>query len=259
MGSWLETDWGRLFTLEMSLPEILLRGTLVYVALVLLLRIILKRQCGKLSLSDPLVVTLVAGVCRNPLVRDSYSIPDGLLVVSVVLFWSYACDWLSYHSPFLHKVLHPPPVLLIRDGVVLQENLRRELMTPSQLRQQLRLKGILDCRQVAEAWIEGDGHISAVRKDEAAGQHSPEIAPADESHCEPGEESRSHDSRAAAVQEPCLCAGQAEEEDVQAFLRAAAKLQEQLAWHHERAAAIRQLLSQHGCRLKTQGSRTELR
>jgi uncharacterized membrane protein YcaP (DUF421 family) len=176
MGSWLETDWGRLFALEMSLPEILVRGTVVYLALVLLLRIILKRQCGKLSLSDLLVVTLVAGVCRNPLVRDSYSILDGLLVVSVVLFWSFACDWLSYHSPFLHKVLHPPPVLLIRDGVVLQENLRRELMTSTQLQQQLRLNGILDCRQVAEAWIEGDGHISAVRKDEAAGQHSPEIA-----------------------------------------------------------------------------------
>ena len=43
MGSLFETDWGRLFRPEMSLPEVAVRGTLVYVSLCLLLRVILKR------------------------------------------------------------------------------------------------------------------------------------------------------------------------------------------------------------------------
>src|SRR4051794_24969505 len=92
MGSWLETDWGRLFTPTMSLPEVLIRGALVYVAVVLLLRVVLKRQAGKVSLSDLLVVTLVAGVCRNPLVRDAYSVPDGVLMVATILGTSYLVD-----------------------------------------------------------------------------------------------------------------------------------------------------------------------
>src|SRR5438105_4442706 len=133
----LETDWSRLFTPEMSIPEVLVRGTLVYLALCVLLRVILKRQAGKLSLSDLLVVAVVAGVCRNPLVRDAYSVPDGLAVVAVVLGWSYALDWLCYHSRLAHKLLHPRPVVLIRDGVVLRENLHQELMTDSQLECQL--------------------------------------------------------------------------------------------------------------------------
>src|SRR5207302_6352796 len=95
-------DWERLFRPEMSLPEILLRGTLIYLALCLLLRVVLKRQAGKVSLSDLLVVSVVAGVCRNPLVRDAYSVTDGVLVVATVLAWGYALDWLSYYVPLIH-------------------------------------------------------------------------------------------------------------------------------------------------------------
>src|SRR4051812_50081084 len=118
------TDWGRLFTPEMSLPEILIRGTVIYLALCLLLRVVLKRQAGKVSMSDLLVVTIVAGVCRNPLIADSYSVTDGMLVVATVLGWSYMLDWLSYRSRVVHGLLHSNPVPLIRDGQVLTDNLQ---------------------------------------------------------------------------------------------------------------------------------------
>src|SRR5207249_1940275 len=120
-------DWARLFTPQMSLPEILIRGTLTYLGLCLLLRLVLNRQAGKVSMSDLLVVALVAGVCRKALVSDDYSITDGLLVVATVLLWSFALDWLSFYSPFVHRLLHSPPVPLVRDGQVLTDNLRREL------------------------------------------------------------------------------------------------------------------------------------
>jgi uncharacterized membrane protein YcaP (DUF421 family) len=97
-----------------------------------------------MSLSDLLVVTLVAGVCRNPLAKDAYSIPDALLVITVVLAWSYTVDWLCYYSPLIHDLMHPSPVVLIEDGKILYENLRRELMTEQQLRAQLRLNGVGD-------------------------------------------------------------------------------------------------------------------
>src|SRR5262249_1786367 len=103
----IATDWERLFRPEMSLLEILIRGTLIYLTLCLLLRVLLKRQAGKISLPDLLVVSVVAGVSRNPLVKDAYSITDGLAVVVVVLSWSYALDWLCYFSPLVHKLFHP--------------------------------------------------------------------------------------------------------------------------------------------------------
>ena len=165
MSSWWQTNWDQMFRPEMSLPEVLVRGTLVYVSLVFLLRVILKRQAGKVSLSDLLVVSLVAGVCRNSLGRDAYSVTDGLLIVVTVLCWSFTFDWLSYHVRLVRKLLHPEPVLLIRNGVVLSENLGRELVTESQLRSKLRRTGVNDVRQVSEAWMEGDGQVSVVRRE----------------------------------------------------------------------------------------------
>src|SRR4051812_40924621 len=169
------TDWGRLFTPEMSLPEILIRGTVIYLALCLLLRVVLKRQAGKVSLSDLLVVAVVAGVCRNPLVRDAYSVTDGTLMVATILGWSYVLDWLSYHSPLVHKLLHSPPVPLIRDGRILKENLRHELMTENQLHCKLRKEGVRDAAEVAEAWMEGDGNVSVIKKPES---RPPQVGPA---------------------------------------------------------------------------------
>lgn len=77
-----QVNWHKLFVLKFSVLEILIRGVVIYVALCLLLRVVLKRQAGKVSLSDLLVVTIVAGVCRNPLVADAYPLPDGLGVVA---------------------------------------------------------------------------------------------------------------------------------------------------------------------------------
>src|SRR2546423_1521051 len=94
MDALFHVDLHALFVPKLSLLEIVLRGTVIYVGLCLLLRVVLKRQAGKVSLSDLLVITLVAGVCRNPLIADAYSIPDGLGVVAVVLLSSYAADWL---------------------------------------------------------------------------------------------------------------------------------------------------------------------
>src|SRR4051794_20797958 len=126
MESLFQVDWARLLVPKLSALEIVLRGVVIYFGLCLLMRVVLKRQAGKVALSDLLVVTLVAGVCRNPLVADAYSVPDGLGVVAVVLGCSYAADWLSYRSPLVHKMLHPAPVMLVRDGAILHDHLRRE-------------------------------------------------------------------------------------------------------------------------------------
>jgi len=167
-----ETDWERLFVPEMSLLEIFIRGTFTYLGLCLLLRVVLRRQAGKVSMSDLLVVSIVAGVCRNPLVKDAYSVTDGMLVVATVLGWSYLLDWLCYRFPFIHRLLHAPPVPLIHDGRVLDDKLECELMTETQLRSKLRRHGVREPTEVAEAWMEGDGHVTVIKKQETTQRSS---------------------------------------------------------------------------------------
>lgn len=157
-------DWAKLVLPEMSPLELFVRGTFTYLGVCLLLRVVLKRQAGKVSLSDLLVVSIVGGVCRNPLIKDAYSLTDGFLVVVIVLLWSYLLDWASYRFPLIHHLLHPRPVLLIENGQVCRDKLARELMTESQLYSKLRRHGVREPSEVAQAWMEGDGHVSVIRK-----------------------------------------------------------------------------------------------
>jgi uncharacterized membrane protein YcaP (DUF421 family) len=238
-----DTDWHRLFWPQMSLPEVLIRGTLVYVSLCILLRVILKRQAGKIGLADLLVVSVVAGVCRNPLVRDAYSVPDGLAVVAVVLGWGYALDWLSYHSPLAHKLFHPRQVVLIRDGRVEEGNLRHELMTDSQLLCQLRQQGVTGPEQVAEAVLEGSGAVSVIRKES--------ITPRPALLTRPCDSPATNGARAETPGAPLTARVAGEEPSaVDEFLRAITRLEEEVA-------SLKELLAAHGVRWN--GARAEPR
>jgi uncharacterized membrane protein YcaP (DUF421 family) len=158
-------DWHRLLVPKLSVLEILIRGAAVYVVLVLVLRAFPRRQIGQLSTSDLLVIGLVAGVARNSLAADGYSLIDGIGVAVVVLTCSHLINWLSYHSPLVHRLTHHEPVQLIRDGRVLHDHLRRELITENRLLAKLHEDGVKDPAEVAEAWMESDGHISVIRKE----------------------------------------------------------------------------------------------
>jgi uncharacterized membrane protein YcaP (DUF421 family) len=140
----------------------LIRGVFVFIALILLLRVVLKRQTGQIALADVLVIALVAGIGRNSLVADAYSITDGLGVVLVILACSYAADWLSFYVPWVHRLLHPSPVKLVSKGKVHHQHLEKELMTEHQLRCKLRGHGVKELEEVDEAWLEGNGEISVV-------------------------------------------------------------------------------------------------
>jgi len=113
----------------------------MYLALILLLRAIPKRQVGQVSVNELLVIGVIAGVARNALAADAYSLTDCLGVVATILGTSYLVTWLSYKSHLIHAATHHQPVVLIRDGRILHDHLRAELMTEEKLRSKLRGHG----------------------------------------------------------------------------------------------------------------------
>lgn len=159
-------QWHDVFVPRAPLLEILVRGSVVYLALFLLLRLVLKRQSGVVGITDLLVIVLIADAAQNSMAGDYKSVPDGLILVATIVFWSYALDWLGYRFPRLGRYVYPPPLDLVRNGKVLRQNLRKELISIEELKSQLREQGIEDVGDVKSARMEGDGRISVVKKDE---------------------------------------------------------------------------------------------
>ena len=159
-------DWENTFFPQTPILEIFLRGTLVYLSLFILLRFILKRESGGLGITDLLLVVLLADAAQNAMADDYRSIPDGLILVLTIIFWAHALNWLGFRFPKIQRFVHPPPLLLVKNGQMLRANMRRELITEEELMGMLRQQGISDLSDVKEAYMEGDGRISIISNSE---------------------------------------------------------------------------------------------
>jgi uncharacterized membrane protein YcaP (DUF421 family) len=167
MSDWFKPEWSTMLVPSVPIAETILRGTLVYLALFFFLRFVLKRQAGNVSLSDMLLIVLVADASQNAMANEYKSVTDGLILVATLLFWDYVLDWLSYRWSPLRSMVYPEPLLLIRDGEIMKQNLKQELLTEDQLRSYLRQQEVEDVQDVREAYMEGDGQISVLKKEKA--------------------------------------------------------------------------------------------
>ena len=161
-------DWAHVFVPDTPLLEIAVRGTVMYLALFVLLRLVLKRETGALGISDLLVVVLIADAAQNGLADDYRSIPDGLVLVATIVFWSWALNWLGYRFPVFQALVHPKPLPLVKDGHPLRRNMEKELVTEGELMSQLRLQGVDNIADVSAAYMEGDGRISVIERNRAS-------------------------------------------------------------------------------------------
>jgi uncharacterized membrane protein YcaP (DUF421 family) len=163
MPSLFQIEWAHLWVPTVALGEIVLRGSLVYLLIFALMRVTLKREAGTLALPDLLMIVLVADAAQNAMATEYRSVTEGVVLVATIVGWNYGLDWLAQRCPRLRPLLYPPPLLLVRDGRLLRQNMRKEFITEEELMSQLRQQGCEELSTVKKAYIEGDGHISVIR------------------------------------------------------------------------------------------------
>ncbi|MGB6294552.1 MAG: YetF domain-containing protein [Rivularia sp. (in: cyanobacteria)] len=165
MEKWLYIDWQTIFIPSTSVAELFIRGSLVYLALFSVLRILPNRQIGTLGINDVLVVVLFAEAAQNAMASDYTSITEGVILVGTIIFWSYFLNWLGYKIPAVATFVSPPPLILVKDGRLIGKNMEQELLTKEELMSQLRQQGVESLEKVKKAYMEADGRISIITFD----------------------------------------------------------------------------------------------
>ncbi|MGV9674956.1 DUF421 domain-containing protein [Nocardia sp. NPDC003482] len=170
-------DWEALFAPQTPPLEMVLRGTVMYLTLFALLRVVLKRETGATGMTDLLVVVLIADAAQNAMAGDYKSITDGVVLVAVIVGWSYLLNYAAYRWHWAARLIRPEPLRLVRDGRLLRRNMRQELITEAELLGKLREQGIDDLTDVHQAWMESDGQISLIThsRDQHARRRRPEL------------------------------------------------------------------------------------
>lgn len=154
-----------MFELTLPVGELLVRGTVIYLALLVFMRVVGQRQTGALGITDVLVVVLISEAASPGLHGDAESIADAIIVVVTILCWSVAVDAVSYRWPVIGRFLKSTPKVLIRDGQLNRKVMRRELMSDEEVASVLRLEGVDDVSMVKLACLEPNGMVSVERRD----------------------------------------------------------------------------------------------
>jgi uncharacterized membrane protein YcaP (DUF421 family) len=149
-----------------TLLDIALRTSIVYLALVIGIRLTGKRQLGQLSAFDLVLLLIIANAVQNAMVGPDTSLAGGLVAAGVLLFWHQVINRLRRSSRGFDKLIAGEGVMLIKDGAILEEHVRRAGVTPEELLQALREHGVATVAEVRLGVLEPDGSVSVIRYDD---------------------------------------------------------------------------------------------
>lgn len=154
--------WADLFIPAHSVAEMVVRGTLMYLALFLIFRFVVHRQRSAIGISDVLVIVLIADAAQNAFAKEYRSITEGVVLVLTIILWDLCLDWLAYHWRPIAWLVRPAPVCLVREGRFVAASMRNEMLTREELMAQAREQGILRVGQIKLAQMEPSGNISFI-------------------------------------------------------------------------------------------------
>jgi len=160
----MHLDWGKLFGFSVPPLELIIRGSVMFLFLWLLFRVVIKRRIGAMGMADLLVLVIIADAAQNGMAGTYTSISDAVVVVGTIVLWNHFFDWLAFRSAWLQRLLEPSPLLVIRRGQILWRNMRQEFLSRVELDAKLREHGVTDVAQVEQAYVEPDGQISVVKR-----------------------------------------------------------------------------------------------
>lgn len=140
----------------------LIRTVILYLTLVTVIRLMGKRQLGEMEPSEFVVTLLIADLASVPMQDLGIPLLSGVIPILIILSLEVFLSTLSYHSVLFRRILCGKPVILIENGKILAKSMDQTRLTPEELKEHLREKGIVDLNTVKFAILETNGQISAL-------------------------------------------------------------------------------------------------
>jgi uncharacterized membrane protein YcaP (DUF421 family) len=144
--------------------DLVLRAIVVFGFVLLLTRVIGKRELGSLQPFDLILLIVLGDALQQGLTQDDYSLTGAILVVGTIAVLQVFVSWLSYRFPRARPILDGEPVIVVEDGKPIERNLRRERLTLEEIAEEARKQQIAHLSEVRYAVLETSGTISFIKK-----------------------------------------------------------------------------------------------
>ena len=143
---------------------ILLRTVVIYAALILIMRLMGKRQIGELEITDLVTTLLISEIASIPLTDEAIPIQHALLPILTLAGLEMGMSALLLKGQTVKRLLISRPTILISHGVPDRAAMKKARLSCEELLSQLRLKGVSDPADVAFAIMEPNGQVSVIQE-----------------------------------------------------------------------------------------------
>jgi uncharacterized membrane protein YcaP (DUF421 family) len=140
--------------------EIVVRAALMFGFLWLITRVVGRSTLGELSTFQLLLYVTMGDLIQQSITQQDYSLTSGVLAVGVFALLTILLSWVNSRWPGARPTIHGIPVVIIKDGELLPDVLRRERLSVNDVFAAAREKGLPTLDDVELAVLEADGKIS---------------------------------------------------------------------------------------------------
>lgn len=149
---------------HLSLPwwEFVLRGLIVYLFLILILRLTGKRQIGQMSPFDLVLLLVLSNAVQNSMNGGDNSVAAGLILSITLVTANWMTGYITYRSKMAERLVERAPQVLLHNGKIYAKALDDAQLTREELMSALRSEGFSDIADVQAAILENDGSISVI-------------------------------------------------------------------------------------------------
>jgi uncharacterized membrane protein YcaP (DUF421 family) len=155
--------WNTVLMPHLSWAEKIVRPVAIYLVLLVIFRVASKRELAQATLFDFLILLLISNVVQNAIIGDDSSILGAIAGALTLVVLSGFLNRITANNHKARVLLEGNPVLLVRDGQVIEEAMMREAVTRYDLFSSIRKQGIAYLADVGFALLELDGSISIIR------------------------------------------------------------------------------------------------
>ena len=144
--------------------ELVVRAVVVYGFLIVLLRLIGKRQIGQLAPFDLVLLLVLSNAVQNSMNGGDNSLVGGLVSATTLIAVNYGIGLATFRNKRLEALIEGRPELIIHNGRVFEDAMRNAKLTHHELTAALRQAGCTCAEEVQAAILENNGSISVVRR-----------------------------------------------------------------------------------------------
>ncbi len=159
-----DTIMHNMFVMGPPVLEKMFRPVLVYLFLIVGLRLAGKRELAQLNPFDLIVLLTLSNTVQNAIIGDDNSVTGGLLGAATLLAVNALTVRFLYSHERLDRLVEGAPDLLIEDGKINPDRLKRELITQAELEVAAHRQGFANLDEVDRAVLEPGGAITFVAR-----------------------------------------------------------------------------------------------